>query len=219
MRFRNLLILVLLVLVEIAIIGIVKLGLFGFLETSVQIATILALLLPVYALWRQNLEKKRDLVDGVRIWAAHFDLMTRQFVEPGAPAPGQLTLDDVGKVRALADTTADHLAEAIARGYRLFKDSTPITSLISALRVFARNMEFSRNHGLFIQEIQNLRPKTQAVSDIANKEIAKHNTRFGLPEKSFTVLTSRLAERIVVSALVVFTVLWGIVVLSRFLRP
>jgi hypothetical protein len=214
---RNLSIVVLLALIELVTLGTLLLTLSGFLAVSLQIVTILALLFPVYAVWRQNLEKRRELVEGVRIWADHWDLMTRQFVEAGAPHPSQVTEDDVSSVRALADKTADQLAEALARGFRMFKISQPITDLISALRAFARNKDFSKNHGLFVQKISDLRPKTQSVIDAADLEYAKYGLRYGIPQKYFTILTSRIAGGIAALVLLILTLLWATVVLIRLL--
>jgi hypothetical protein len=219
LRLETLIAIGFLVSLELALTAVISFNLpvFEFLAVAVQLVTILALLFPVYAVWRQNLERKRRLVEDVRIWADHFDLISRQFVDPVQLHPSQVSNDDVKAIRVLSNKAADHLAEALARGFRVFRDSSPITNLISALRTFARNEKFLQNKGLFIQEIVNLRPKTQAVTDLASGEYAKATTRYGLPQRCYAIVTSRIVGRVAIVTLVICTLLWAIVVVLRVL--
>ncbi len=211
------------VLVEAVGVGCLLLTHSVFLGVSVQIVTILALSFPVYAVWRRNREKNRDLVDGVRIWSWHWDLMTRQFLDSTKINPRLVTRDDVKGICDLANNTADHLAEAHARAGRKIEHSQPITDFISALRFFARNrVKFSkdskdsRNKKLFITAIRNLQSKAADTSNEANVVYDRLSTRYGVPKRYYNILTSSIVGWIAALALI-FAVLWLGLVLMRLL--
>jgi len=173
-----------LVIVLVAAIAFMLPATYGFIAILVQIATIAALIFPVYSWGRERLDDKRELVDTIRIWADHFRFMTDHFV--GMPA-NEVTGENVKMVQELADKTADHLAESLARAGRIVDLTGPAyNQFILELRTFARKEEFTfpGNGHLFLHELESkLRPKAASVDEATNKEIRKFEIRHGVPER------------------------------------
>lgn len=147
-------------------------------EVLVQIATVVALIFPLYSWEKERLDKRYEQVDDLRVWADHFDYMTKHFQQ--IPS-GHILGDEVKAAQGLATSAADHLALALARCVTTIGSKSDlaihIVDFILALRKFAMDDSLPGNIPKFLSDLGTLQP---FADDIGNGARAETRTRFRL---------------------------------------
>jgi hypothetical protein len=157
------------------------------LSVFVQLATILALVFPIYSWRKQRLDKDADLVDEVRVWSVHLQGMTFYL---SRLAPSQAYLE-VEKVQKLADETADKLAGAIARATPATSDLATLTyDLIKSLKLFALNKP--RDGGQLLFDWEKIITRAHEVQVLATKEVGRFKIHYTVVTKIVVFLAVAL---------------------------
>jgi len=157
------------------------------IATLVEVATIFALSFPVYSFWRMQFDKKRELVDAVRMWVARFQHMVDYI--PSSLTPNEVTLV-LDNVRKIAEDTADNLSEALAKGEPYMEKLLSETDrFIVDLRNFAKILVPANVDGArVLVEVGKLLSKAATIQEVAKKELERFALRNGVPVKySFLV--------------------------------